>query len=158
MTWLSAGWIAFAVVLAGAGQTPDPPTDLETLNGSVVFLTEALKPTGLVVDAEPIAKQVVLKLKDQDGTLIPLLSDDASRAFFLDEHLRRRAVEIKGRRHPGLPYLQVLSFRVEEGGRLRTPEYFCEVCTISVRYPQTCPCCQGEMTLRMRPEPKSGSN
>jgi len=43
--------------------------------------------------------------------------------------------------------------KIEDDGRLRTPEYYCEICTISVRWPQTCPCCQGDMLLRMKPEP-----
>lgn len=149
MTRLSAGWIAFVLFSAAAGTAgADDPV---TLPGTVILATEALKAAGVAFDPEPVVKQVVLKAKD--GTVTPLLSDEASRALFLDERLRRRPVEIQGRRRPGLPYLQVLSFRVEEGGRLRTPEYFCEVCTISVRYPQICPCCQGEMNLRMRPDP-----
>jgi hypothetical protein len=51
-----------------------------------------------------------------------------------------------------VPYLQVIHVRVEQDGRLRTPEYFCHVCTISLRYPQTCPCCQGPMEFRMKPD------
>jgi hypothetical protein len=113
-------------------------------------LNAALKEKGLPCDSGPIEKQVVLR--EADGSLEPLLSDEASRALFLDERLRNRPAEIRVRRHAGLPFVQVLSFKVEEGGRLRTPEYFCEICTISVRYPQICPCCQGEMVLRMRPE------
>ena len=88
----------------------------------------------------------------EDGTIIPLLSDDASRALFLDERLRNCRSEIQGRRFAGVPYLQVVSFKVEREGRLRTPEYYCDVCAISVLYPQICPCCQGPMELRMRPE------
>jgi hypothetical protein len=132
---------------------PEPPknsVEAVTLKGTVVELTAALKPTGLAFDSEPIAKQVVVR--DREGAITPLLSDEASRALFLDERLRGRPVEIQARRHPGLPYLQVVSFKVEEEGRLRTPEYYCEICTISVRYPQICPCCQGPMELRMKPE------
>ncbi len=101
-------------------------------------------------DAEPIAKQVVLVA--EDGAIIPLLSDDASRAFFLDERLRNCRSEIQGRRFAGVPYLQVVSFKVERDGRLQTPEYYCDICAISVLYPQICPCCQGPMELRMRPD------
>jgi len=150
MTRLSAGGIVLVLSSAYGSVTvrADEPV---TTAGTVVLLTEVLKSAGVSFDPEPVAKQVVLKA--DDGTVTPLLSDEASRALFLDERLRRRPVEIRGRLRQGLPYLQVLSFRVEEGGRLRTPEYFCEVCTISVRYPQICPCCQGEMSLRMRPDP-----
>jgi hypothetical protein len=121
-----------------------------TLSGTILELTDALKPLGLRFDAEPIARQVVIK--GGDGAITPLLSDDASRALFEDARLRGRRTEVRGRRLPGLPYVQVVSFQVEDQGRMRTPEYFCEVCTISVRYPQICPCCQGDMILRMRPE------
>ena len=121
-----------------------------TLTGKVVALTAALKERGIGADAEPVARQVVLK--GDEGTITPLLSDEASRALFQDQRLRDRKAEIKGRRFPGLPYLQVTSFRVEEDGALRTPEYYCEVCAISVRAPKVCPCCQGPMVLRMKPE------
>jgi hypothetical protein len=123
-----------------------------TLTGRVIELTEALRALDVPADSDPIAKQVVLKT--DDGTLVPLLSDETSRAFFLDERLRGRKAEIHGRRLAGLPYLQVTSFRVEDGGQLRSPEYDCDVCSISVRYPQICPCCQGPMVLRMKPEAK----
>lgn len=148
----TVGWLAPLLPLALA---PNTPTSTETgepvtLNGRVVELTAAPRSSGLGFDEGPIAKQVVLQ--GRDGTLTPLLSDDASRALFLDERLRDRPAEIKARRHPGSPYVRVVTFRIEEDGRLRTPEYFCEVCTISVRYPQICPCCQGPMELRMRPD------
>jgi hypothetical protein len=141
------------VLLGALAATPNAAAtapETVTVGGKVLELTAALKAKGLVVDAEPIAKQVALQ--GEDGSLTPLLSDDASRAFFLDGRLRDRRVELKARRIPGLPYLQVVSFQVVQDGKLRTPEYYCEICTISVRYPQTCPCCQGPMVLRMKPE------
>lgn len=150
MTSSPVGYLALLVSLAMAPGEASPKPETVTLSGRVVELAAALKAQGLSVDADPIAKQVVLK--GDDGSLTPLLSDDASRALFLDERLRDRQAELKARRHPGLPYLQVLSFKVVDEGTLRTPEYYCEICTISVRSPQTCPCCQGPMELRMRPE------
>ena len=71
------------------------------------------------VDPEPIAKQVVLV--GEDGAITPLLSDEASRALFLDERLRDRPVEIRGKRFRGVPYLQVITFKIEEDGRFQTP-------------------------------------
>ncbi len=134
---------------------PPQPTAPETvtLSGKVLTLTEALKARGLGVkpDPEPAAKQAVLLA--QDGTITPLLCDETSRALFLDARLRDRNAQIVGRRYAGLPYLQVVTIQVESDGKLRTPEYFCDVCTISVGYPQICPCCQGPMELRMRPDP-----
>jgi hypothetical protein len=120
-----------------------------TLQGTVEQLTDLLRPLGLVVDADPIASQVAVKA--DDGTITPLFSDDASRALFKDERLRHRRALVQGRKYPGLPYLQVVSFKIEDQGTLKTPEYYCEICTISVRYPQICPCCQGPMVLRMLP-------
>jgi hypothetical protein len=117
-----------------------------------MFLAAALESRGLGLkaDPEPIAKQVVLLAGD--GAITPILSDEASRALFLDERLRDCPAEIEGRRFANVPYLQVVAFQVEREGRLRTPEYYCDVCAISVRYPQICPCCQGAMELRMKPD------
>jgi hypothetical protein len=140
-------WLILLGAAASGEVTPPPPA---TLPGEVVELTEALKAKGLTFDAEPIAKQVVLRGKD--NTLTPLICDDGSRAFFNDSRLRNRPVELSVKRVASLPYVQVVSFQVVDEGKLRTPEYFCEICTISVRYPQSCPCCQGPMELRMKPE------
>ena len=71
---------------------------------------------------------------------------------FLDERLRGSRTEIRGRRYAGVPYLQVSTFQVEREGRFQTPEYYCSICAISVRSPQICPCCQGPMELRMKPD------
>jgi len=138
-------------VLVGAAPPRSVP-EAVTLRGKVMFLAAALESRGLVLqaDPEPIAKQVVLLAAD--GAITPLLSDEASRALFLDERLRNCPAEIEGRRFEKVPYLQVVAFRVERDGRLQTPEYFCDVCAISVRYPQICPCCQGQMELRMKPD------
>ncbi len=143
-------------ILSAAIALASPPKGPETVTvrGKVLLLADALKARGLELspDAEPIAKQVVVL--GQDQTITPLLSDETSRALFLDERLRNRKAQIVGRRFAGVPYLQVVTIQVESEGRLRTPEYFCEVCTISVRYPQICPCCQGSMELQMKPEPR----
>ncbi len=143
------GWVALTLTLAMAAVL-GPKPELVTLTGTVVLLPEALKSTGLAFDSPPIARQAVLKA--DDGAITPLLSDDASRALFEDDRLRHRKSRIIGRKHPGLPYFQVMSFKIEDEGTLRTPEYYCEICTISVRFPQICPCCQGDMILRMQPE------
>lgn len=161
MTWPTAGWLALTLTTAAVSTATPPKPSAErstqkyesvVLSGKVVTLAEALKTTGLAFDPEPVAKQVVLKT--DDGAITPILSDDASRALFRDDRLRNRKTVINSRRRPGLPYLQVVTFQVEDEGRLRTPEYYCEICTISVRFPQICPCCQGDMVLRMRPEPR----
>jgi hypothetical protein len=148
MRW--AAWVWLGVLPTFLAQTPEPKPDKVTLTGQVVLLNDVLKSRGVQADQDALAKQVVLQ--SGDGAITPLLCDDASRALFLDQKLRDRPVEIQGRRLSGLPYLQVTRFRVEDKGKLRTPEYYCDVCTISVRFPQVCPCCQGPMALRMKPE------
>jgi hypothetical protein len=150
MTVPLVGWFAlFMLQSAPVASASDARFEAVTVTGRAVELAAVLKELGVVCDVEPVAKQVVLR--SDDGAIVPLLSDEASRALFLDARLRNRPIEIQGRRHAGLPYLQVVTFKVNDHGQWRTPEYFCEVCTISVRYPQICPCCQGAMELRMKP-------
>ena len=66
---------------------PSSTPESVALRGKVLTLAEALASRDLEIkpDPEPIAKQVVLLA--EDGAIIPLLSDDASRALFLDERL-----------------------------------------------------------------------
>jgi hypothetical protein len=141
LAFTSAAWIH-----------PTSVPESVTLRGKVVTLAEALQSRGLGLKLDPdsVAKQVVLLV--DDGAIVPLLSDDGSRALFVDERLRNCRSEIKGRRFTGVPYIQVLSFKVEMGGRLETPEYYCDICAISVPYPRVCDCCQGPTTLRARPD------
>ncbi len=122
-----------------------------TRTGTVVELAEVFEDQGVEADEKPIADQVVLK--GEEGTVTPLVLNSASRALFRDERLRGRRTEVMGWLREGLPYLEVVTFRVEEQGTLRTPEYHCDICEISVRYPQVCPCCQGPMELRYKPAP-----
>jgi hypothetical protein len=138
--------------LAGASAADAPRKAEEVVvRGKAVLLTEAVKELKLdvAVDPEPASKQVVVI--GDDGAVTPLLADVASRALFRDGRLRGRRVEVKGRRFAGVPYVQAVTFQVEQDGRFQTPEYYCNICTISVRFPQSCPCCQGEMELRMKP-------
>lgn len=141
--------LACFILVALSADAPDETSrpGVTTLTGEVVMLTKALKENGQTFDEGPIATQVVLR--DEKKTLTPLLSNDASRALFQDERLRDRPAELRVQRLPNLPYVQVLSFKVRVNGTMRTPEYYCEICSISVRYPQICPCCQGSMDLRM---------
>ncbi len=153
----SPGWllgILFLASVGAAGRGNASAPEAVTLQGKVLTLNAALVSRGLSIkfDPEPIAKQVALVA--EDGSIVPLLSDEASRALFLDERLRGCRVQVLGRRFAGVPYLQVISFKIERQGKFQTPEYYCDVCAIRVRYPQTCPCCQGPMDLRMQEEPK----
>jgi hypothetical protein len=149
---LGPGFLAGLIVLLNAGPPAVAASRGEevTLRGKFVTLGSALKSLGIDVKVDPdsAAKEVVLL--GEDRSITPLIQDDASRALFLDERLRDCRAELHGRRFPGVPYLQVSTFQVEREGRFQTPEYFCSVCSISVRYPQICPCCQGTMELRMK--------
>jgi hypothetical protein len=151
--FLTPGLLAgLACATALAADDAPPKAEEVVVRGKAVLLSEAVKERnlGVAVDPEPASKQVVVV--GDDGAVTPLLSDVASRALFQDDRLRGRRVEVKARRFPGMPFVQAITFKVEEDGRLRTPEYYCNICTISVRFPQICPCCQGDMELRMKPE------
>jgi hypothetical protein len=142
---------AIVMLLALAAEpTQSPKGESVTLEGKVLLLADILNAAGVKADPEPILKQVILK--SVDGRITPLLSDEASRALFLDARLRGRRVKLLAKRIPNMPYVQVVTIMVEFEGTMKTPEYYCDVCAISVRYPQICPCCQGEMELRMTPD------
>jgi hypothetical protein len=145
-----AGLVLGLALALGGGPAAGAEPERVTLTGKVVLLSDVLKAQGIAADRDTVENQVVLQA--DDGAHTPLLCDDASRALFQDARLRGRVTEIEARRIPKLPYLRVMSFKVEENARLRTPEYYCDVCAISVRFPQTCPCCQGPMVLRMKPD------
>ena len=154
---LAPGLLAGLLILLGAGPSASPPdspdkTGEVVLRGKVVTLRSALQSLGIDVkpDPESIAGEVVLL--GEDRSITPLFRDDASRALFLDERLRDCRAEIHGRRFRRRPLPPGISFQVEREGRLQTPEYYCSVCSITVRSPQTCPCCQGPMELRMKPD------
>lgn len=121
-----------------------------SIQAKALWLTDVLKERKISVDPEATDTQVVLV--ERGGSISPILRDEAARALFLDERLRKRDLEVQARRFTGLPYLQVVSFQVRHEGKWRTPEYYCDICTISVRYPQVCPCCQGDMEFRMKPQ------
>jgi hypothetical protein len=146
------GWVVFSLVvsmLVPVDDSTEPKT--VTVRGEVVRLGEALGSFGVSGTQGPIEDQVVLRT---EGWVIePLLYNVGSRAFFEDDRLRDRPAELVARRLEGLPYLQVVSARVEdEDGEWRIPEYYCDICTISVRFDQPCPCCQAPMELRYKPE------
>ena len=141
------GWLLFLLL---ASPAPRAEAEAVTVAGVVTELAPALETLGIRADPEQTSRQIVLKT--EAGTIEPLIADEGSRALFRDQRLRDRRAEIKGKRFPGLPYLQVVTFRVEEGGRLATPEYDCDICVIRSRYPQPCPCCQGELELRFDTE------
>jgi hypothetical protein len=147
------GFLGGLLVLLSAGPPTSSPVSKGTevtLRGKFVTLGAALQSLGIDAKPDPDSTARDVVLLGEDRSITPLFRDDASRALFLDERLRNRRAEVVGRRFPGVPYLQVCTFRVEHEGRLETPEYFCSVCTITSRFPQTCPCCQGPMEFQMK--------
>jgi hypothetical protein len=151
---LEAGFLAGVLALICAGPPTSPaskPAEV-TLRGKVVTLGSALRSLGMEMTLDPESTAHEIVLLGEDRSITPLFRDEATRAFFLDERLRDCRAELHGRRFPGVPYLQVSSFQIERDGRFQTPEYYCYVCSISARAPQTCPCCQGPMEFRMKPD------
>jgi hypothetical protein len=128
----------------------------ESIRGRARLVSRLLAERSIPADAGPIERQVAIV--DDAGTASLLVSDEASRALFLDDALRDRKGEFRIRRFAGLPFIQVVGFRVEHEGRLATPEYHCDICSIDVRYPQICPCCQGSMELRYQHDSADSSN
>ncbi len=121
----------------------------ELFRGKVVILREALTRRG-IKSAEEFDKQVVLETPD--GELIPIVPDWRGRAFYQDEKLRNRKVELIGVRRPGVPYLQVLMiFTFDELGVRQYTDYWCDICSIPMYEIKQCECCQGPIHLRFQP-------
>ncbi|MDA0836083.1 MAG: hypothetical protein O2955_22225 [Planctomycetota bacterium] len=122
----------------------------ELFHGEVMLLSEALKLKGVKSFSEQ-NDQAVLVTPEKE--LIPIVSDWRGRAFFQDERLRNRQVELVGTRRPGVPYLQVLGIYTfdEEGTRMHT-DYWCDICSIPMYEIKPCDCCQMEIRLRFLPQ------
>lgn len=117
--------------------------------GKVQFAQEALKTRGIRV-ADEMKSQAVLVTNS--GEIMPIAADWRGRAFFQDERLRNRTVEVIGYRRSGLPYLQVLTIYVvdEKEGR-QEMDYWCDICSIPMYEIKECECCQGPIRFRLRP-------
>ena len=114
--------------------------------GKVVKVHEALQRRGVKAYPEELKGQVVLETKDE---LIPILPDWRGRAFYQDERLRDREVELVGFRRAGLPYLNVLSvYTFDDKGRRQYTDYWCDICSIPMYELKPCDCCQEEIRLR----------
>ncbi len=118
--------------------------------GKVVKTHEALQRRGVKAYPEELKDQVVLETTDE---LIPILPDWRGRAFYQDERLRDREVELIGFRRAGLPYLNVLAvYTFDEKGRRYYTDYWCDVCSIPMYEIKPCDCCQQEIRLRSEPQ------
>lgn len=145
--------IGFCFEEAAADEPPPPAPESgngerrkELFTGKVVRLSEALQRRD-VQFAEEMREHVVLETTH--GDLIPILADWRGRAFYQDERLRNRKVELVGTLDPGLPYLQVLMvFTFDEQGERQYTDYWCDVCAIPMYQIQPCECCQDEIRIR----------
>ena len=159
-----AGWCAvlaacWSVGLLAADDAPKPPADpkvalkdepkRELFSGKVVFVQDALKRRGIKV-ADEMKQQAVLET--EAGELIPIAADWRGRAFYQDEKLRDRKIELVGYRRLGVPYLQVLNvFTFNAKNERQDTDYWCDICAIPMYEIKECECCQGPIHLRFRP-------
>ena len=126
----------------------DAPKEL--LSGKVVFLQEALKRRG-VKAADEFKTQVVLET--EEGELVPIVPDWRGRAFYQDEQLRDRRVDLVGSRQKAAPYLQVqMVFVFDEKGTRQYMDYWCDICSIAMYEIKPCDCCQEKIRLRLQPQ------
>jgi hypothetical protein len=134
---------------SSAAEGADGP-DQQLFSGKVLRLGDALRQRKIPFTAE-MEDQVVLETPQ--GALIPILADWRGRAFYQDERLRNRSVDLVGLRRAGIPYLQVLTiFAVDETGRHEYVDYWCDVCAIPMYEIKPCDCCQAEIRLRFTPK------
>lgn len=122
----------------------------QLFRGEVRRVPDVLKQLGIKAYKEELDQQVALLTPDQE--LWPILPDWRGRAFFQDELLRNRKVEIVGYRRPGLPYLQVLSiYTFDEKDQRMLTDYWCDICSIPMYEIKPCDCCQQPIRLRFQP-------
>lgn len=132
--------------LIPAQELTSAETEKEYLTGKVVLLAKALKDRDIRF-AEEVKDHVVLET--DSGELIPILADWRGRAFYQDERLRDRKVELIGSRRPGIPYLQVLMvFTFDDDNQRQYTDYWCDICSIPMYEIKPCDCCQGDIRLR----------
>ena len=123
----------------------------EIVSGKVVKLADALKARGIKSYVEEIKEQVVLVT--EQGELVPIVPDWRGRAFYQDERLRDRPVDLVVNRRKGIPWVQVLSiYTFDDEGVRSITDYWCDICSIPMYEIKECECCQGPIRLRLRPQ------
>ena len=133
-----------------AASPQEPPPAKKLFKGKVVKTHEAIKRRGVKAYPEELKNQVALETTDE---LIPILPDWRGRAFYQDERLRDRDVELIGFRRSGLPYLNVLAVSTfDDKGRRHYTDYWCDICSIPMYEIKPCDCCQEEIRLRSEPQ------
>lgn len=123
----------------------------ELLSGKVVLLGAELRKRGIKASKE-MDDQVVLVTDDDE--MVPIVADWRGRAFYQDERLRDRKVELIVRRRPGVPYAQVLMiFTFDKKNHRQFTDYWCDICSIPMYEIMECACCQGPIRLRFQDQP-----
>lgn len=144
-------WWAAALACPARAADPAPKPARQLFRGQVVSVAAALERRGVKASPEELKGQVALETAD--GDLLPILPDWRGRAFYQDERLRDRKVELIGYRRPGLPYLQVLViYTFDKEGRRNYTDYWCDICSIPMYEIKPCDCCQQEIRLRFQPQ------
>jgi hypothetical protein len=153
------GWNLAVAALVGAAcsaaradepKQAAPPTR-HVYRGKVVNVAEALKRLEVRSSTDELKGQVALETPD--GELIPILPDWRGRAFYQDERLRDRKVELVGYRRAGLPYLHILQvFTFDDKDQRQYTDYWCDICAIPMYEIKPCDCCQQEIRLRFQPQ------
>lgn len=135
----------------GQGETPLPAIKKQLYRGQVVRTADALKELGVKSYPEELREQVALLTTEK--TLLPILPDWRGRAFYQDERLRGRSVELVGYQRPGVPYLQVLAIYAFDSDKKRQfVDYWCDICSIPLYEIKPCDCCQQDIRLRFQPQ------
>ena len=135
----------------GGGAAAKDDAVKEIVSGKVVKLADALKARGVKSYVEEIKEQVVLVT--EQGELVPIVPDWRGRAFYQDERLRNRPVDLVVNRRKGIPWVQVLSiYTFDDEGVRSITDYWCDICSIPMYEIKECECCQGPIRLRLRPQ------
>lgn len=140
------------VFLSGAEPADDRPAPpKQVFRGEVLKTVDALQRLKVKAYPQELREQVVLLTPENE--IIPILPDWRGRAFYQDERLRDRRVELIGYRRPGVPFLQVLTvFTFDKDKARNYTDYWCDICAIPMYEIKPCDCCQQEIRLRFQPQ------
>ena len=129
----------------------DSPTDknLQSFKGKVVPLAGLLAKQGAKLDAD--AEPYWLALQTDDGKIMPLVKDAASRMFFKDAKLLNRPMRLTAKQIPHSQLLQVINVHSIVGGKLHDVYYWCDICTIKGFEAGPCDCCGAPYEFREVP-------
>ena len=135
-----------------------PGEERVTLTGQVRPLNTALREFGLKFDDDAPGGMAMVT---DAGEVHLILKDERGRAFYQDERLRERPLQLFLRRWKGIPAVQVLNVYSIKEDKLYEVDYWCDVCSIVTYDVRLCPCCQdvfGPMRLRERLMPERPKN